>query len=265
MNKVSIIIANYNNAQYLPKCFDSILSQTYMDIEIVVVDDCSTDNSREIIQSYDSKYPGLLKSVFLPENEGVAKARHEGILKSTGEFITTLDADDYYLNELKLEKEFELINHFKNNFNKEIIAFSDIVIVDKDGKRIEEKRNTPFQGDLIKLLMTRNGFIPRDMLIFRNMYFDVGGYDYSFVTHEDWDLKIRLALKYEFYFTGIEGTAYRRHGQGLSASSLELRLRNLDAVFEKNISTILDEGLKHEIRVGFESFMQRKRSELYWK
>lgn len=259
---ISVIVANFNNAQWLPQCLESIFQQTVEKFEIIIVDDCSTDNSRQVISEFVKRYPKIVYPIFLPKNEGVAKARHVGIIQCNGSYITTLDADDYYMNEYKLEKEYALIRQFKNRFNKEIIAFSDIVRVDKDGNRIEEKRDLPIQGDLVKSLMTRSGFIPRDMLIYRNMYFEAGGYDFSFATHEDWDLKIRLAFKYEFYFTGVEGTAYRRHGQGLSASSLEFRIQNLNAVFEKNIPMITNEADQQEIRLGFELFMRRKRSEL---
>lgn len=94
MPKVSIVIPIHNYADYISDCLDSILRQTYKDIEIIVVDDCSTDNSIKIIKSYANKGVKLIQNT---ENKGPHRTRHTGASASTGDYIMFLDADDQLL------------------------------------------------------------------------------------------------------------------------------------------------------------------------
>ena len=124
MYKVSIIIPVYNSEIYLKKCLDSVLSQTLEDIEIILIDDGSTDSSLEIIKHYSKKYSNIkYKS---KKNEGQAIARNIGISMATGEFISFVDSDDYIEN-IMMQKLYE----------NAIQTKSDIVICDY----IEELKN----------------------------------------------------------------------------------------------------------------------------
>lgn len=91
--KISIIIPVYNIAQYLPRCLDSIINQTYKNLEIIIVDDGSVDNSKEIITEYEKKDSRIV-SIF-KENSGVSDTRNMGIEVSTGDYIGFVDGDDY--------------------------------------------------------------------------------------------------------------------------------------------------------------------------
>lgn len=94
MTKVSVIIPVYNAERYLEKCISSIANQTMKDIEILVINDGSTDNSLNILDELSQKYKGKLK-IFDKENGGAGSARNLGIENATGEFIKFVDADDY--------------------------------------------------------------------------------------------------------------------------------------------------------------------------
>ena len=94
MEKVSIIIPVYNVEKYLEKCLDSVVNQTFENIEILVVNDGTKDNSQNIIDEYKKKYPQKIKS-FIKENGGLSDARNYGIKNATGEYITFIDSDDY--------------------------------------------------------------------------------------------------------------------------------------------------------------------------
>lgn len=94
MLKVSVIIPVYNAEKYLNKCISSIASQTLNDIEIIAVNDGSTDNSLNLLDELSSRYKGKLK-VFSKENGGAGSARNVGIENASGEFIKFVDADDY--------------------------------------------------------------------------------------------------------------------------------------------------------------------------
>ena len=117
MNKVSIIIPLYNAQDYIEECINSALNQTYPNIEIIVVNDGSTDNSLSIANKFSNKK--CIKIISQP-NKGAAAARNVGLLHSTGEYIQFLDSDDI-LDSHKIE---EQINIFRNNnWNKNIIVF----------------------------------------------------------------------------------------------------------------------------------------------
>ena len=92
--KVSIIVPVYNVEEYLRKCLDSLVNQTYQNIEIIVVNDGTKDNSQSIVDEYKKKYSKIIKS-YIKENGGLASARNYGVDKATGEYIMFVDSDDY--------------------------------------------------------------------------------------------------------------------------------------------------------------------------
>ena len=104
MKKVSIIIPVYNSSEYLKECINSVINQTYKNLEIIIVNDKSTDNSLSIINSFSDK---RIKVINLKENSGVSVARNKGVEVSTGDYICFIDSDDYwYLDKIKKQVEF---------------------------------------------------------------------------------------------------------------------------------------------------------------
>src|SRR5690554_7984530 len=93
MPKISVIIPVYNKAPYLEQCLNSVINQTYKNLEIIIIDDGSTDNSLEICEKYRKKDERI--QLISQENQGVSVARNKGIQKASGEWIYFLDADDY--------------------------------------------------------------------------------------------------------------------------------------------------------------------------
>ena len=94
-DKVSVIVPIYNVENYLRKCMDSLIAQTYENIEIVMVDDCSTDRSADIAKEYAKKFPDRCVFVQREENGRLSAARNSGIAVCTGEWITFVDSDDW--------------------------------------------------------------------------------------------------------------------------------------------------------------------------
>ena len=117
MPKVSVIVPVYNVEEYLERCLDSLVNQTLKDIEIIIVNDGSTDGSKEIIQKYLNKYKNI---VYLEkENGGLSSARNYGIPYAKGEYIGFVDSDDYVE-----------ITMYENMYNKAIEEKSDMVECD---------------------------------------------------------------------------------------------------------------------------------------
>ena len=100
--KISVIIPVYNQERYIPQCLDSTLSQTLGDIEVVCVDDGSTDGSGAVLDAYAAKDSRV--RVVHRENRGVGPTRNEGLAMARGEFVIFMDPDDYYPDSLVFEK-----------------------------------------------------------------------------------------------------------------------------------------------------------------
>lgn len=95
MIKISVIVPVHNSASYLHKCVDSLLAQTLEDIEIILVDDCSADNSRDLIAAYAETHPGKVVPHYLPENLRQGGARNAGMAIARGEYVAFVDSDDF--------------------------------------------------------------------------------------------------------------------------------------------------------------------------
>lgn len=141
MIKVSVIVPIYNAEQYLEKCLDSIVSQTLKEIEIILIDDGSTDGSAEICKKYlsDSRV-----SYYHKENEGLAAARDDGMLRATGEYIGFVDADDW----LKPEMYGKMYNAAKSNDSD--IVFCNCIENENGHVFTPEMADGPYDRERIK-------------------------------------------------------------------------------------------------------------------
>lgn len=131
---VTVIIPIYNTEPYLCRCLDSVVLQTYKNMEIILVDDCSTDNSFEICKEYVKK-DKRIKIVQNSKNMGLGFSRNVGLLHSTGNYITFLDSDDY----LKIDAIEMLVKHI--NTKEYDLVISKMVKVTQDGKESNYKND----------------------------------------------------------------------------------------------------------------------------
>ena len=118
---ISVVVPIYNSGKYLKRCLDSIVNQSYKDIEIILVDDCSSDDSRKICFEYLKK-DFRIKLITNEINKGVAYCRNIGIKMATGKYISFVDSDDYveidyleYLYSLIDGYDMSICNYFRNN------------------------------------------------------------------------------------------------------------------------------------------------------
>lgn len=178
--KVSIIIPVYNSAEYLRECIDSVLCQNYKNIELILVNDGSTDSSKKIIDNYKKKHPTIIK-VFHLENSGVSNARNLGLKESTGSLITFVDADDV-ISTTYIEK---LVSPFSEEYDKLCMSVGHMTLVYTDNSDFTERvESTEFEtectaGELLnELSVSRGGgyvwnkIFRHDLLIQNNIFFD---------------------------------------------------------------------------------------------
>ena len=136
-NKVSVLVAVYNAEKYLSKCLDSLISQTYKNIEIICIDDCSKDSSAKILNKYASS-DNRIKILTLAKNSGQANARNEGLKITSGEYITMLDSDDWFADD-SIEKAVEAIESVPD---ADVSVFRLMQCYEETGKIVEYENKT---------------------------------------------------------------------------------------------------------------------------
>ena len=132
---VSIVIPMYNTKKYIGAGLDSILAQNFQDYEVIVVNDCSTDNSRAIAESYLEKFSGRLKIYDNEKNSGPSFSRNRGLLLSRGEYVFFMDADDMFI-PTALEEMYALAK----TFAPDVISFTIRCETSEDGKELDFER-----------------------------------------------------------------------------------------------------------------------------
>ncbi len=186
-SKVTVIVASYNNARFLPACLDSLLNQTFPDFEVLIVDDCSTDNSLEICQEYanrDSRF-----RIITPEkNQGVTFAKHHGLKKASGNYVAVLDSDDVALPQ-RLEKQVEWLD----SHHETVLVAGYYGVIDANDKIIKRKKKVPVDDTSIRWWLTFGNCLIHSTVMYRKApALACGGYDVAFIHGEDIDLMSKL-------------------------------------------------------------------------
>ncbi|PUA27564.1 MAG: hypothetical protein B0W54_13445 [Cellvibrio sp. 79] len=202
MPLVSIVMAAYNAADFIAEAIESVLNQTYKNIELIIVNDGSKDNTAQIVEKY---LPSNKVKYLSQENAGQTVAKNNGIKNASGKIIGFCDADDYWHTE-KLEKQLSIL--FSDE--KIGIVYSDIQAINQHGEKIKltEKLNGK-QGDLLNDLLFDN-FIPFGSAIFRiECIHEHGGFNESYRMGIDWDLWLRFSTSWKFGFSNEKLYFYR--------------------------------------------------------
>lgn len=156
---VSVVITCYNLEKYIGRCIESVINQTYNNLEIIVVNDCSTDNSLKVIKEF-AKRDNRIKIVNLRKNHGCGYAKRTGGDKATGNYITFVDADDYILPD-----------YIKMNVNKAIEDNSQLVLsYQLPESPIESFNNTENEFVKYNRLSPGTAFFINTMFLSRNLY-----------------------------------------------------------------------------------------------
>ena len=200
--RVSIIIPTYNRGKYITYALESVLSQTFHDHEIIVIDDGSTDNTQEILKKFEGKIISICQ-----KNQGISNTRNRGIKEAKGKYIAFLDSDDYWT-PAKLEEQVKILDHSP----KVGIVYARMPIVNDQGEKIGMKP-AGVSGKNFKELLEVWGDIPTSTVMTRKECFEkVGLFDPPLEPMEDIDMWIRIAQFYDLYEIENKVLAYyRRH------------------------------------------------------
>jgi len=252
---VSVILPTLNDAEYVAKAIESVISQTYTDFEIIVVDDGSTDGTIEYLDDHPDD---RIKLIVREKKSGITSAINHGIRESRGKFIARHDADDWSDNE-RLEKQVAYLDR-----NSEVVLVgTGAYLVDENGIIQSQRRvlESPSLDDLIN----HNEFVHGSVMIRKGVLESVGCYDEWFHTTEDYDLWLRLAEEYEVRNIDEPLYYFRQHDESLYGSNLEeLKLYHLLAV--RRVTSGIDDEIRSLIdERGIDAFRdQLTESEKRW-
>lgn len=219
---VSIIIPTYNYGNFIAKAINSALSQTYPRVEIIVIDDGSTDDTKSVIQNFSSvKY-------FYHDNKGLSASRNAGIDKSKGQFLVFLDADDW-LETDALEKNYAVI------CNRPEIAFvsGNYYLLRKETNTTESSFTTVEHNHYIHLLHC-NYIGMHAAVLFQRWVFDKYRYDEALRSCEDYDLYLRIARRHPVIHHPAFIATYYFHSSGLS-HNYKTMMETITAVIQKQL------------------------------
>jgi CMP-N-acetylneuraminic acid synthetase len=205
MVKVSIVITAHNYAKFLPQALDSALGQTYPDLEVVVVNDGSTDDTEQVLSHYKDR--DNLKIVTLG-GVGLAAASNNGIRAASGEYIVRLDADDWFDESLALV----LANYLDRNATIGMV-FCDYYTVDVHGEIIDGVKRRPI-NDEVKLL--DRPCLAAGAMYRRQCWEKIGGYNESLRYQEDYDFWIKFIERFTVRNVSLPLMYYRQHGNSMS-------------------------------------------------
>lgn len=251
---VSVVIPAYNSAETISRAIQSVLSQTYAPIQIIVVDDGSKDNTEAVVkdQSPDSIY-------YRQSNAGAGAARNKGVELASGEWIAFLDADDeWHPRKLEIQMTFVAAN-------KNLVFVSNTPLINREGEEREypdidtlPQKSYPWRQ--IEFLR-RNRAHTSSVLTRRDVYLRVGGCDPSLINAQDRDLWLKILYIGEGICIDMPLTKYYHHSQGLS--------RNVVRRFQCDL-TLIDrwdsrrpETLDREQRITQSDFCRIKYSVLF--
>lgn len=207
--RVSVIIPTYNYARFLPETLDSAFGQTEKDIEVVVVNDGSTDDTASLLASYED--PRL--KVVHQENQGLAMARNNGAAASSAPLLVFLDADDL-MEPDKIKRQADALDA-----NPDFaVCHHDIWRITEHGNIYDQVKfdwNAPVHGNALHAACISCFLYPFTAMIRRRLLDTVGGFNPDFARGEDWDFWFRVALEgHLFYFIDTPLGRYRAHSKG---------------------------------------------------
>jgi len=208
---VSIILPTFNRKKFVVEAIKSVLSQTHNNFELIIIDDGSTDSTKDVVlnQFFDNRI-----RFFSQENKGVSNARNFGLSVSSGEYITFLDSDDLYI-PAKIEKQLYVFNHL--NFYG--LCHSWYEKFDHNLGSLGIRKVNFFQGHIYPELLFywKHAMAMPSVMIPRKIYEEIGGFEVSLTHYEDYDWWRRISMKYPLHLICEPLVRIRKHSSNLSS------------------------------------------------
>lgn len=243
---VSVIIPTYNYAEYITKAINSVLEQTYKNFEIIIIDDGSTDNTKEIIENYIKKYPDKIK-YFFQRNRGCEVACNKGIRESQGSYIALLGADDIWLPEkLKIQ-----INLFDEDSDIGFIHTNHDLFTD-EGRMINFKfgvKSKKFLSGYIFPYLLRECFIRGSTVIVKKECLnEIGLFDETL--SDDYELWLRISRKYRAGYIDKPLVMCLEHPEQVHRLDFNRTYQTVQKTIEKTLQTFPEVKNEPQIKIS---------------
>lgn len=239
MPLISVIIPVYNGEKTIKQTIDSVLKQTFSDFELIVINDGSTDSTLDILASIQD--PRL--KVFSYPNAGQPASRNRGIAHAIGEYISFIDADDLWTSD-KLETQLKALQ----NNPQAAVAYSSTNWIDESGQFLRQGAYMNCQGYVYAQLLL-NDFVESgsNPLIAAYALREVGDFDGSLSNAHDWDMWLRLAMRYHFVCVPSPQILYRISPKSMSSNLRGMEVSSLQVIERCLAQTSSLEHLKQDI------------------
>lgn len=252
--QVSVCIVTYNHEEFIADCLESLLSQkTNFKFEIIIGEDCSTDNTRAIIQNYANQYPELIIPLFYEKNVGAVENIKQVYKKAKGKYIAHLDGDDLALPN-KLQKQFDILER-NPSYN---ICSHNMVRIDKQGNDLNDDWVYP-EGEYDLLgLYKRFPFFSHSSKMFRNKYNDeYWGNLFCEPNIMDVDVHVVQLADGNMWHIG-ENLGQYRMGVGVSfqfQKNIPVMLKGLSRAYERGFELLKDKKQKEQLKKYYASYL----------
>ena len=240
---VSVIIPAYNHEKYIKDCIESVINQTYKNLEIIVEDDCSKDNTAKVIRNINDK---RLKKIFSKKNKGVVDTMNDLVSRCTGDYIAILGSDDVWY-PTKIEKQVKVME--ENPKLGAVFTLADII--DEKGNINEEefssnifKKDNMTQAERIRMFYEiGNHLCHPSSLIPKKVMQEIGEYNKAYRQLHDYDYWTRLVGKYNIYVITEKLMGYRhevKNKKNVSSISETNIIRHINETFNINYQMIIN-------------------------
>lgn len=212
---VSIIMPTYNRASFLKRTLEAILTQTYKNFELIIVNDASSDNTEEIILEF-IKRDSRIKYLKNKQNLKITKSLNYGLSQAKGIYIARADDDDRWIDNQKLEKQVKFLEENKDY----VLVGTGAITVNESGKKLFSYLQPETDLEIRKKILFANPFVHPSVVFRKSVLKKIGLYDKDAPNAEDWDLWFRMGLYGKFHNLPIH-SINRFHGErGISVRNM---------------------------------------------
>ena len=224
---ISIIIITHNRAGFISEAIESALGQSFSDRELIIIDDASSDNTREIAENY-AKKDGRIRYFRNNERLHISKSRNKALGLARGEYVAVLDSDDVWSDRDKLKKQYEFLERNKDY----VLVGGGVIVIDEFGKETRRYFNRESDEDIRWKILFQNQFAHSGVMFRREAALKAGGYDDSLNIGEDYDLWLKLGTLGKMANLKEYLLKYRVHGGNITLKRIEA-LKNNIAIIRK--------------------------------
>jgi len=261
--KASIWVIAYNHEKFIAQALESILVQDVnFDYEIVIGEDCSTDNTRKIIQAYEAKYPAIVKPLYHEKNVGLHQNAVKTLEACSGKYIALLEGDDYWTDPYKFQKQVDFLEA-----NEQYSFCCHATAEVNENTEVFKIASRDITDISLSYVLENGWFIRTNSIVLRKDALSDGFPEFFYTAYStDYILQVMLLKRGNAYYLPDIMSAYRRHPAGISNASKEVQVKRwvqtlalLDTLddFTNNVFRTEIEQHKREIKQSMSFFLLR--------